>query len=173
MYSYCNPTWQRIKRKVAEKTGLEKDDEIEVYTDFCHHADFNDGVIMFGDVQHEIYCHLENKSKSLKESERKFYQDYYNNSDRPDKIPKSPLSLEAEALYEKYLTIFIEKGLILPPAPVRKCSDKYPILKGYNYFNDPEFYRKTIKDNSTSFELVNPWEGIPCPDSPSIDDMLN
>lgn len=174
MYSYSNPTWQRIKRRIAERTGLKSEDEIEVYSEFCHHADSEDGVVMYGDVQHEFYTYLLNKSpQTRKESERKFYESYANDLNRDDKMPQSPLSLEAQRMYEDYLKRFIERGLVLAPISVGCSKDKYPILRGYNFFNDPEFYKKTIKENSRSFELINPWEGVPCPESPGIEDMLN
>lgn len=174
MYSYVNPTWQRIKRRIAERTGLNDDNEIEAYSEFCHHADSEDGLILPGDVEHEFYTHLLNKSpQHLKDSEKRFYQDYFNNPKRKDEVPKSPLSLEAQEMYTDYLIRFVKKGLISPPTPAGCSNVMYPVLKGYNYFNDPDFYKKTIKDNSKSFELVNPWEGIPCPDSPGLEGMLN
>jgi hypothetical protein len=99
---------------------------------------------MQGDVQNFFYrTLLQEASQTVRNSEAKFYDDFFNQQNRPNKTPESPLSEEARKTTELYLTRFQDSGLITPPMKIRECSERYPILKGYNYFNDPEFYKKT------------------------------
>lgn len=105
-----NPAWERIIKRIAERTGLTSESEIDAYSNFCECADTEDGVIMYGDVQHLFYRTLISEApQQIKKSEIEFYDRYFNNPNRPRKTPESPLSEKARKTMEHYLDIFAEK----------------------------------------------------------------
>ena len=127
-----NLAWQKISDRIKERTGLTTEPYIDAYADFCQCADTEDGVIMLGNVQHMIYrTLLQEATQLIKDSEAKFYDDHFNNPNRPKDTPESPLSEEARKTTELYLERFQDSGLITLPMKVRECSELYPILKGY------------------------------------------
>jgi len=123
---------------VGERTGLKNKEDILAYTNFVDNADWEDGIIMFGDVIHEFYRNLlKNSSPKIQKEEEEFMNLLGNHKIKT----KSKLMIKSEEEYEKYLNLFISKGLISKPRFVRKNKEtKYPTLMAYNYFNDPEVY---------------------------------
>ena len=133
-----NISESELIKKVGEKTGLKDREEILAYMNFSECADWDDGVIMYGDAQHKFYESLLEKADiKTKKKEKDFWELVGNHK---TKKKESKLSLKAKSEYAKYLKIFIEKGLIQEPKLVRKCTTKYPVLCSYNYFNDFEIY---------------------------------
>jgi len=153
--------WQVIKQEILRQTGLEEDADIEAYAHFCTHADVQDGVIIWRDVQHEFYRFiLENSSKAMKHLER-VYNDAVGNHIRTrgkfgfDFTPqlKSHISLRAQKEFAKYYHKFIQMGLVEPPRTGKKevyDEEAYQRLTGYNFLNDPIFYERIIDERGNS-----------------------
>ncbi len=136
-----------LKRRVSERTGLFDDKDISAYLHFCHHAGLSDGIILYDDVRHEFYRELVKASDSeTRRKEKVFWERIANHkiklTVKEAEQVKNGLSFKAKKQYEHYLEEFIEKGLILSPIFVGRCTTaKYPVLIGYNYFNDPSIYK--------------------------------
>jgi len=148
---------ERIDERTKQRTGLRTSRDVEIYCAFCHHADFEDGVVMWGDVIFDIKQILEkDSSEPMKILELSYNESVGNHEGIPSHLEAkhftSPLYGEAKRMYGKYLRKFIKKGLIgiSKPYPLAGC---YPSLNGYNYFNDSEFYKKTRSRNSVGREL--------------------
>ena len=135
---------EKIKKRISERTGLENKFEIEAYVNFVESADADDGLIMFGDCRHEFWKDI------YQEIIVKTYgEQIYKSIDFLDKNKKlwieemvNPFVDEmATKSYNYYLNVFIQKGLVGEPKFFRKNTDtKYPVLKSYNFYNDPDFY---------------------------------
>jgi len=139
--------WQKIEKRISERTGLKSQEEINAYAYFCEHSDFRDGIIMYRDVEHEFYEELWRKSsKPMQELENAYHDsvgNHENTGDEENRL-RSPLSRRAQQIFAEYYHKFISLRLISPPESHlenRYDSSQYPKLTGYNYFNDPEFYR--------------------------------
>jgi RNAse (barnase) inhibitor barstar len=143
---------ERIDRKISDKTGITSKEAIRIYDFICTHADFNDGVIMSGDVIHDIYRDLLSKSSKPMQV---LDEVYWNVVANLVEVPlcsefrdfKSPLSRKAEQVFSEYLQDFSKRGLIGISREFA-FGERYPVLIGYNYFNDNEFYEKTGTKNS-------------------------
>ncbi len=147
-----------IDLKVSQRTGLTKKKDREIYSFFCEHADFQSNLVLYGDVIHCIYQILLQESSSAMQELERAYQESVGSH---EKIPRnshanqflSPLSLEARKIYGDYLKRFVKEGLVDFAKP-EKSEDFYPCLRGYNYLNDPKFYRTTREGSSGSKELI-------------------
>ena len=135
---------EKIKKRISERTGLENKFEIEAYVNFVESANADDGLIMFGDCRHEfwkdIYQEIIVKTygeqtyksiNSLNETKKLWIEEMVN-----------PFVDEmATKFYDYYLNLFIKKGLVSEPKFCGKNADtKHPVLKSYNFYNDPDFY---------------------------------
>lgn len=143
---------KKVRKRISERTGLKNEDEIKAYAHFCHHSDTNDGVIMYGDVQYEIYRGLlEESSLPMQVLEESYRQSVgenlhlFTNESRRDLA--SPLFRKAKQEFERFYQQFIEKGLVSPPEKINLSESYYPRLRAYNYFNDPEFFHKNQRNN--------------------------
>lgn len=149
-------SWEKIAQRISERTGLKTKEEVEAYAHFCMHSDFKNGVILYGDVQHEFYEVLSmNASAPMRMLERVYHDAVGNRvhedlngqtaqlSDESERRLHSPLVRVAKEEYGKYYKQFVEMRLISLPESSGKgfSAEYYPKLRGYNYFNDPEFYR--------------------------------
>jgi len=172
-----SPNWQQIKKRIGERTGLKTDEEIEAYAFFCDHSDFKNGVIMYGDVQHEFYNQLAERASPVMRQLERIFNDALGNHIHEDlegvrhpfvvecgyyyprafgdtakcSRPESPVSRQAKKVFAEYYHKFVEQGLISLPKGLnaKKSADAYPKLTGYNYFNDKQFYRKEGKNGRT------------------------
>lgn len=136
--------WQKIAKKISERTGLKSDEEIMAYSYFCKNADLNNCIILYGDVKHGFYTSLlEYASVPMKKLESAYWNSVGNHekTGEHENRLESPLSKQAKELYGKYSVQFTERGLISPPEKTAYSQEYYPRLNGYNYFNDSEFYR--------------------------------
>jgi hypothetical protein len=138
--------WSKISERISSRTGLTDNRDIEVYAHFCKHADSEDGVIMYGDVQHEIYRDLcNNASKPMRVLETAYNESSGNGEGIPQimsyRLFVSPMSRMARNSFAEYYHKFIELDLVrLPVSELDRRGRKYyPTLNGYNYYNDPEF----------------------------------
>jgi len=127
--------------RIGERTGLTEREDIDAYMNFVHGANYNDGVILLGGVQHDFYRGLVDKADlKTKELER-----IMNNMRGNNEVPmdtRTPLMLEAKMLTDYYFGLFVDMDLISEPQIVNLSQTKYPVLKGYNYFNDREIYER-------------------------------
>ena len=115
---------------------MEKSADLEVYALFCKNADLEDGVLMPGGIVFDIKNSL---AGSVDLSAGRMGEENFEKS----------LQQIAKNQYTRYLDKFIRMDLVKEPDFVRQCTtDKYPVLRGYNYLNDGEFY--IIKDTLTS-----------------------
>lgn len=106
-----------MNKKIEKETGL-KPKEIKFYEAFYMHTGLNDNVIMADDAKFLI-----NK--------------FENDNETPEEY-NSP-----EEKYDYWLNRFKDKGLIHKIECFygdENIGASYPILKGYNPINDPEFY---------------------------------
>jgi len=114
---------EEFDARVARMSGLSIP-QSRMYYPFCHHADFDSGVITYGDVEHDLWDLVRRGIDTM--------------------TPNTHACTRSKT-YDFWLSSFREKELISrkeyvviqgdPENPVR-----YPILKGYNPFNDPEIY---------------------------------
>lgn len=169
-----SPTWEQIKKRIGERTGLKTDAEIEAYSFFCDNTARSDRVIMYGGVQHEFYHQLVQQASPAMQELEKIFNDAVGNHVHEDlsgkrhplireqecwkgvwtQLPKpeSPISYQAKKVFADFYHQFVEKGLVSAPKGMdkrKKAADSYPRLRGYNYFNDLDFYRRTGKNGRT------------------------
>jgi hypothetical protein len=149
---------ERIDKRISEKTGLDSKEEIEVYSFICTHADFNNGVIMSGDVVHDIYTDLLSKaSVPMKVLEKVYGESLANYEEVPPGMEtrnfKSPLLKKAWQIYSQHMLDLAQRSLI-GISKEYAFGTRYPVLKGYNYFNDKEFYKKVGTKRSQGRELI-------------------
>jgi hypothetical protein len=149
-----------IDEKITQRTGLTNPRDIEVYCHFCHHADFDNGIIMYGDVQHEIYEDLlRMASLPMRVLERAYNEGVGNNVGLTPwvdtRLLKSPLSKKAATLFQQYFFDFLKRDLVSDPEKFGfgHTAQYYPRLKSYNYFNDTEFYERS--EDGKGRELVS------------------
>lgn len=148
---------EKIDKKIAKKTGLTSKEDIEIYSIFCHHADLENGIVLHGDVAHDIYQSLLSKaSEPMKVLEEAYWNSIGNHEGVPypfeAKHFDSPLSGKAKDIYGVYVARFIQSGLV--DMVQNKFTGEYnPKLNGYNYLNDPKFYKKIKNKNSSGREL--------------------
>jgi len=148
---------ERIDERTKQRTGLRSSKDIEIYKIFCHHAGLDDDVVLWGDVISDI-CQILKRdcSEPMRVLELAYNESVGNHEGIPHTLGSkhfpSPLYVEAKKVYGKYIRKFIKKGLvgISEPFALAGC---YPLLTGYNYFNDSEFYKKTRSRNSSGREL--------------------
>jgi hypothetical protein len=148
---------EKIDKKIAKKTGLNSKEDIEVYSFFCHHADSKNGIVLYGDVTHDIYQTLVSKaSEPMKVLEEAYWESIGNHEGVPYPLEArhfdSPLSRKAKDIYGTYIASFLQSGLV-DMTQNKVTGEVYPVLKGYNYLNDSTFYRKIKSKNSTGREL--------------------
>lgn len=152
----------RIDKKIKQRTGLRTEKDVAIYSFFCHNSDLKRGLVMSGDVTYDIYRYLEGTcSEPMKVLERAYNDAVGNHIDIPLNMEgsyyfRSPLSHKAEEIYGKYLIKFVKKDLV--SRGKSGSGESYPLLTGYNYFNDNEFYIKTKSKNSSGRELKLPKE---------------
>jgi hypothetical protein len=147
--------WQSIKDRIALRTGLTLDDQIEAYAHFCLHADSKDGLLLEGDIQHEFYIELMKQGgPATRIAEDKFYKENIEGKHVEWPYPESPLSCQARELMEQYRGLFEARSLVSKPMLIRKIPEPMRVLRGYNYFNDSDFYTRTKNAHGTRFELV-------------------
>jgi hypothetical protein len=147
---------KKIDKALTKKTGLKTEEDLEIYSYFCHHADLNNGIVMYDDVAHDIYHFLLSKASGpMKILETAYWTSVGNHEDTnylEARHFKSPLSRKAREIYSEYFKKFLKKHLL-------GISEKsyngtfYPVLKGYNYLNDAKFYRKVGRKRSQGREL--------------------
>ena len=129
-------------KRISEKTGLKDEDEINAYINFLRATDYNEEIIFLGNVECDFYIQLRDKADlKTKKLEKIMCEEIANH-----KVPsgtKTPMNLEANRLTDYYLCLFIDKGLISKPRQFGGFPAEYPVLLGYNYFNDPEIYEVT------------------------------
>ncbi|HIH23994.1 TPA: hypothetical protein HA251_03095, partial [Candidatus Woesearchaeota archaeon] len=110
------PSWDEIKHRIAARTGLTLDDELEAYSYFCKHADKEDGVLLEGDIQHEFYKEFMVRCGfSAHEIEQQFYKGNIEGKHVKAPYPESPITLMARDSMEYYRTLFEEKNLVSAP----------------------------------------------------------
>jgi len=138
--------WARIRERISERSGLTEASDIDAYIYFCKHSSTKDGVIMWGDVQSEIYNDLINQASStMKVLETAYNESVGNGEEIPQRMSyrlfTSPMSKRAKEVFSKHYHKFIELDLIRLPKNGLDgwTAEHYPTLNGYNYFNDPEF----------------------------------
>ncbi|PJE81679.1 hypothetical protein COU58_01170 [Candidatus Pacearchaeota archaeon CG10_big_fil_rev_8_21_14_0_10_32_42] len=132
-------------KRISERTGLKNVNDVFAYIHFCKSVDFEDGVILFGNVQHDFY---EDASKILKS--KKNYE-----------LKSEVLSRYSKMAYNHFLKLFISRGLVSEPRFVRKdVQTKYPVLSSYNFFNDSEIYIPYRKNGEERWTGRFPKEGL-------------
>lgn len=125
----------KIDEKIKEKTGLKTKTAIQAYFFFYKAADMNDGVIMYGNVKSDFYD--EERKKILKEKNLPSFEVF----DKKDKEKvEELLEKKGDNKYYFWLRLFQRKGLVSNFQKVRESDSSYPLLLGYNPFNDFEFY---------------------------------
>lgn len=138
----------KLVERVGERTGLKDSKEISAYMNFVEDANWDDGIIMYANTKHLFYQELLDKSSlEIQEKERKFWDDVGNHRIKEN---KSKLFFKAEEEYDKYLKIFVEKGLISSPRKIGISEGEYPVLKAYNYYNDSEVFEKPEENQRNS-----------------------
>ena len=55
---------EEFDRRVSQMTGLSVP-EAQMYYPFCHHADWKNGVIMHGDVTHDLFQEVKVEQETL------------------------------------------------------------------------------------------------------------
>jgi len=151
------PHWQRIKDRIAARTGLTLDEEIEAYVKFCDYAShFAEAVIMEGNVQHEFYHELRDAATPAERAADDAFYAAFDGTYLNGPYPQSPLSQHAQAVMERYRDQFVAQHLISEPTTMGgRWLTPYRLLYGYSYWNDPEFYVKRVTENSVGFDLVH------------------
>lgn len=154
---------EELAEKITSKTSLMMPEDIRAYSYFCKHANCVGAEIMYGDVQHEFYVQiLQEASLPMTVLERAYneaignhiHEDLEGNrsSVQFESRLKSPIAKAAQQEFAKYYHKFIYLQLVSSPEKTAHSQEYYPKLKGYNYFNDPDFYRSTKDGNGR--ELV-------------------
>jgi hypothetical protein len=148
---------EKIDERIKERTGLITKNAIEAYDYFCMNANLSDGIIMYDGVKHNFYQKLfAQASEPMQVLEIAYYTSIGNHEDIPfgvnERQFKSPLSVKAGELYSKYLKLFMRKHLV-GISSKEYNGVRYPVLRGYNYFNDTKFYKKVDTKTSQGREL--------------------
>ncbi len=118
-----------LVERIKERTGLRTDRAAEAYAHFVHHAEFDRGIITGGDVSHEFYGQAKEEGNRGGEN----------------------LINLGKGRYERWLARFRRLGLIAQTDFKDGSGSKYPLLVGYNYFNDPEVYVRYRKKGTDSW----------------------
>ena len=150
--------WSRIKDRIAQRTGLTLDDEIEAYALFCDHATGSQrpAPILEGDVEAGFYARCKAAvTPAERDAEDEVWRGYWNNRLRHGMpIPTTPITRQARAMLEWYRALFVEKGLISGPQQLGRWAQPYRVLLGYQYWDDSEFYTKSVTDGGVSYVTV-------------------
>jgi hypothetical protein len=151
-------------KKIKENAPLEEKEDIVAHINFVGATDHNKGVIFYGEVQRNFYQDLiENASEPMKHLERvqdealgnHILEDGEGNQIKMEFSTRklsSPLQKKAKQIQGKHYKNFINLGLIVPPESylINKFDEsKYPKLRSYDYFNDPEVYTKYKKKQNS------------------------
>ena len=118
-----------IDESIKEKTGLETKKAISAYGFFYTHSDFDTGLIMYGDVQ-----------RDFRELTRLKLKIGNNELNKLDEKTEEKITRGADRRYNFWLNYFIERGLIGKKFKFFQVGGAFPVLKGYNPFNDSGFY---------------------------------